>query len=245
MFDLFSDLWIAFLAGLAAPLVAVCVLPLYPAFLAYLSNQLSGSKKRSSIMLLGLIAALGVIVSMFIVGLIFTKLLQSSLTNAIGIISPIAFGILAIVSIFLLFDFDIGKIFPRITAPVSKKPIRSAFLFGLFFGAIVLPCNPAPLIVLFALSTTAGSFATSLLGFVAFGVGMSLPLLIFAAASSQWSVGMIGFLTKYKTAINRIAGAIMLVIALYYLTCVFTIFGEFSFLEPVCRNLTKIFPSGF
>jgi len=231
MVSIIINFWISFLAGLFAPLAAVCVLPLYPGFLAFLSTQVSDKESsnresKKTIMFLGLIVALGVILSMFFVGLIFTKFLQASLTNAIGIISPIAFAILAIVSLFLIFDFDFGKFFPKVNAPLKKNPVLSAFIFGLFFGAIVLPCNPASLIVLFALTTTTMSAITNLFNFIFFGIGMALPLLVFAAASSKWNKSIMGFLTKQKRKINLIAGLIMLVISLYYLIFVFKIFGQ-------------------
>ena len=221
------NFWISFLAGLFAPLAAVCVLPLYPAFLAYLSNQFTGESRESkkSFVLLGLTVAFGVILSLFIVGLIFTKFLQASLTNAIGIISPIAFTILAVVSLFLIFNFDFSRLFPQIKSPTLKNPIFTALVFGLFFGAIVLPCNPASLIVLFAISTSTIGFATNLLNFIFFGIGMALPLLLFSVVSAQWSQTVIGFLTRNKRRINLIAGLIMLGISLYYLIFVFKIFG--------------------
>ena len=225
MVNVLVNFWISFLAGLFAPIVAVCVIPLYPAFLAYLSNQVSGKESKKTIIFLGLIVASGVIFSMFLFGLIFTKILQVSLTNAIGIISPIAFGILAVVSLFLIFNFDFSRILPQIKSPTAKNPFLSSFIFGFFFGAIVLPCNPASLVVLFAISTSTLGFITNLFNFVFFGVGMSLPLLLFAVVSAQWSKTIIGFLTEHKRTINLIAGLIMLGISLYYLIFVFRILG--------------------
>lgn len=225
MVSAITNLWISFLAGLFAPLGAVCVLPLYPGFMAYLSNQLSGKESKKIIMLLGLVVMLGVILSMALVGLIFTQFLQASLTSAIQIISPIAFGILGIVSVLMIFNFDIGRFFPRINAPIRKNPFWSAFGFGAFFGAIVLPCNPASLIVLFAVSTSTMEFVTNFLNFIAFGVGMGLPLLVMSIISAQYSSRVIKWLAKYKMAINTMAGLIMLAISLYYLIFVFRILG--------------------
>ncbi|MBR9706334.1 cytochrome C biogenesis protein [Candidatus Pacearchaeota archaeon] len=225
MINIFTNFWISFLAGLFAPLAAVCVLPLYPGFLAYLSNQLTGNESRKSFIIIGLTVTVGVISSMFLFGLIFTSLLQESLTNAIGIISPIAFGILGIISLLLIFNFDIGKFFPKIHAPVTKNPLLSSFIFGFFFGAIVLPCNPASLVVLFALSTSTVDFLTNLLNFIFFGIGMAFPLLVFSIISASYSKAIINFLSKYKSWINRISGILMLIISLYYLIFVFRIFG--------------------
>jgi len=219
------NLWLSLLAGLFAPLGAVCVLPLYPGFLAYLSNQFSGKENKRTIIMFGVITALGVIISMLLFGLIFVLFLQASLTNAIAIISPIAFGILAIVSLFMIFNFNFGAIFPKIHAPVKKNPFISSFIFGFFFGAIVLPCNPASLIVLFALTTTTAEGIANFSNFGLFGIGMALPLLIFALISAQYSTQIISWLSKRARTINLIAGLIMLVISVYYLFFVFKIFG--------------------
>jgi cytochrome c-type biogenesis protein len=220
------NLWISFLAGLFAPLGAVCVLPLYPGFLSYLASKVSTeSTTRKTIVMLGVLVTSGVILSMFIVGLIFTKILESSLTNIIGIISPIAFGILALVSLLLIFDIDMGRFFPKKSAPVLENPYLSSIIFGLFFGLIVLPCNPASLVVLFAISTSTMSFITNLFNFLLFGIGMGLPLLLFSLISAAKSKKVIGFLTKKKRTINLISGIIMLLISLYYLIFVFRLFG--------------------
>ncbi len=224
MVSALANIGIAFLAGLFAPLGAVCVLPLYPGFLAYLANQSENNSKKT-IILFGLIIVLGIILSMFIVGLLFTALFQSSLTKAISIISPIAFGLLAIISIFLIFNVDLGRFFPKAHAPVLKNPHLSALLFGLFFGAIVLPCNPASLAVLFAVSTSITSFFTNLLNFLSFGIGMGLPLFVLALISATAGKKVISYLTTHRKPINIVAGIIMLTISLYYLFFVFKILG--------------------
>ncbi|HIJ11555.1 TPA: cytochrome C biogenesis protein [Candidatus Woesearchaeota archaeon] len=225
MVSILTNIWIAFLAGLFAPLGAVCVLPLYPGFLAYLANKVSpeeeGAKKR--VILFGIIVAAGVILSMFLVGLLFTGLFSASLTSVISIISPIAFGILAVISILLIFNVDFGSWLPKARAPVLKSPYWSSLIFGLFFGAIVLPCNPASLAILFAVSTSVSSFLTNLLNFIVFGIGMSIPLLVLAIISGAGGKKVISFLTTYKKHINIIAGVIMLGISVYYLFVVFRI----------------------
>ena len=69
-------LWEAFLLGLATPLGAICVLPIYPGFLVYLSSRITGERiSRKTIFLLGLVVTSGVILFMFLMGLIFTTIL--------------------------------------------------------------------------------------------------------------------------------------------------------------------------
>jgi cytochrome c-type biogenesis protein len=228
---IFLDIISSFVLGFLTPLTAVCVLPLYPAFLAFLSNRFSSSTESSetskkTYALFGLIIVLGVLVFMIFLGLLFTTILQESLTNVIGIVSPIAFAILGIISLFLIFNFDFLRFLPKVNIKTSSgKPLRSAFVFGFFFGAIVIPCNPGFIAAFFARALLIDSFVSSMVSFLSFGIGLGAPLLIFSLASAQWSSNIIGFLIGHKRIINLLAGLMMLGIAIYYLVFVFKIFG--------------------
>jgi len=221
--SLLVDLGSAFVLGVLTPLTAVCVLPLYPGFLTFLTNQLDEDASRMTYALLGLTVTLGVLGFMLLVGIIFTFILQISLTTVTGIVSPIAFGILAVIGALLLLDTDFSRVFPHQQAPRTGRPIPDAFLFGFFFGAIVLPCNPAFIAAFFARSLFATSPATNILEFSAFGLGIGAPLFAFSVVSAQWSTKVIGIMTEHKTEINRVTGAVLLAVSLYYLIFVFQI----------------------
>jgi cytochrome c-type biogenesis protein len=222
MLEFLTDITTAFTLGLLTPLTAVCVLPLYPAFLVYLSN-LSKKPAKHAIRNYGIIISLGVIAFMFLLGLIFTTVLQVSLTHAILVISPIAFTILAVISLFLIFDIDIGSYLPKPKTPVYRNPLVGAFLYGFFFGAIVIPCNPLFIAVLFTKTVAVMDFARNLISFLFFGIGLTTPLIAFSLIPTESSAKVISYITKHKKKINFSAGAIMLVIALYYLIFVFRV----------------------
>ena len=157
--ELLSDLGEAFVLGLLTPLGAVCVLPLYPGFLVYLSNQLGGEEAgRKTILIVGLIITSGVVLFMVSLGLVFTTILQVSLTNVIGIASPIAFGILMVISLLLIFNVDVGRFLPKAHVGIKRNPWVSALLYGFFFGAIVVPCNPLFIAALFTRTISTVSF---------------------------------------------------------------------------------------
>jgi len=165
-----------------------------------------------------------VVAFMFLLGLLFTTILQVSLTRVIGVISPIAFGILLVLSVLLLFDVDVGRFLPKAKVRTSKNAWMTAFLYGFFFGAIVIPCNPLFIAIFFTRSVSVLGFGANLLRFLAFGLGIAAPLLALAVISTAASGAVIRFLTRYKSIINRVAGAIMLGISVYYLVFVFRIF---------------------
>ncbi len=221
-----SDISTAFVLGLLTPLTAVCVLPLYPGFLAYLSNQLHGKDSdRKTIALFGVIVTSGVILFMLMLGLIFTTFLQASLTRVIGIVSPIAFGILIIISLLLIFDIDSSRFLPKTRIPVARNPLLMAFVYGFFFGAIVVPCNPLFIAALFARTISTIGFIGNVISFLSFGFGMAFPLLAFSLVSTAASTAVINYLIGYRRAINVSAGIIMLVISIYYIIFVFRVFG--------------------
>ncbi len=226
MVTLLADLSTSFILGLLTPITALCVLPLYPGFLAYLSNQVSGDEpKKKLLILFGLVITAGVILFMFLLGLVFTTFLEVSLTKVIGIVSPVAFIILIIISLLLIFDVDAGRFLPRAQVPVAKNPVFNAFIYGFFFGAIVVPCNPLFIAVLFTKTISSMNFIVNILNFLFFGIGIGFPLLVFSAISTTKSRTIISFLSKYKRKINFYSGLIMLVISLYYLIFIFRILG--------------------
>jgi cytochrome c-type biogenesis protein len=219
--DFSPETWLlSFFAGLYTPLGAVCVLPLYPGYLAFLAGR-AAHGKRVSTLLIGVAVTAGVIGAMLAFGLIFVSMLQVSTSLVIGYLGPVVYLILAIMSIGMILGVDIGRIFPAVHSPEVKTPLITAILFGAFFGLVALPCNPASIILLFALSTTTADFLANFINFVIFGVGMATPLLALSALSMDSNRRVVTFLTRYHLIINRAAGVIMLVIALYYLIFVF------------------------
>lgn len=77
--------------------------------------------------------------------------------------------------------------------------------------------------------------------FLAFGIGLSFPLFAFSLITANYSSKIISFLTRWKTLINRIAGVTILIISIYYLSCVFSVFGNGSIVGSICRPLDSIF----
>lgn len=213
----------SFLLGLATPLTAACVLPLYPGFISYLSNQMDGTESKRTYALFGGLVTAGVVGFMLTLGLLFTTLIGTSLTVVTQVVSPIAFGLLGVISLFLILDLDFQSFVPSVQSPKFEDPLKNAFSFGFFFGAIVLPCNPGYIAVFLARATLFTSPVSSMGNFLLFGFGMGFPLFAFTVASANKSKEIINFLTSHEKIINRGSGLLMLGISLYYLIFVFNV----------------------
>lgn len=206
-----------FVLGVLTPLTAVCVIPLYPAFIAFLASAGDGNRRRPAA-LLGLLVVLGVVSFMAGIGLLYSLVLGSAVNDAVRTFSPIAFWLLAVIGLVMFIDPGVFGRLPTTEPPQSQYPAVSAFSYGFFFGAIVIPCNPGLIAAFF--TTTPVLYDTQLqnmLGFLSFGFGMGAPLLGFALVSDSLGQRLTRWLTAHTTLVYRTTGTILLGVSAYYL----------------------------
>jgi cytochrome c-type biogenesis protein len=189
-----------------------CILPLYPGFLAYLSgNQAAGSKLRY---FLGGFVLLGVLTMMLILGGIIA-LLSVSIGEALSAIIPLADFLIIGLGILLLLDKNPFKRLPGIQAPGVSNPLVNAFLYGLLYGPIALPCSGPLVVGIFAFSLTAGEALGKLAVFFWFGIGFGLPLLALSLLSGALQRKITRLFAAHSRIINRIGGILLVGIGIY------------------------------
>jgi cytochrome c-type biogenesis protein len=206
-----------FWLGVGTPLTAVCVIPLYPAFIAFLASA-DGEGRRRSPVLLGLLVVAGVVAFMGAIGVVYSLVLGEAVNNAVETFSPVAFWILAGIGLTMLVRPTLFSGLPTVEPPQSEYPALSAFSYGFFFGAIIIPCNPGLIATFF--STTPILYDTqlgSLLGFLSFGLGLGTPLLGFAVLSESAGRTLTRLLAQHSDWVYRITGTIVLAVAVYYI----------------------------
>ncbi len=174
--------------------------------------------------MLGVLVVAGVISFMAVIGLVFAMLLETSITRVVETVSPIAFLILGAIGLGLVFAPGIFARIPSVEPPHTRSPRLSAFGYGFFFGAIVIPCNPGLIALFFARTPILfDSQLESFLGFLAFGLGIGAPLLAFAVLSEPFSQRITRTLARFSRPINRGVGVILLIVSGYYLIWVFRV----------------------
>lgn len=77
--------------------------------------------------------------------------------------------------------------------------------------------------VLLALSTSATDFVSNLGNFLAYGMGMAIPLIAISAVSLYKGNRLVQALTTHRRSINIATGVLMIGVAAYYLLVVFRI----------------------
>ena len=103
--------------------------------------------------------------------------LSISVGSALSVAIPLADLLIITLGILLLLDKNPFKALPQIQLPVLRSPFVNAFVYGLLYGPIALPCSGPLVVSIFAISLTVEEALSKLSIFLWFGLGFGLPLL--------------------------------------------------------------------
>jgi cytochrome c-type biogenesis protein len=203
-----------------------CVLPLYPGFLAYISGGQHELGSKWSRYLLGFFVLAGVLTMMLVLGGIIA-LLSISVGRALSVIIPLADLIIIVLGVMLLANINPFKSLPQVRVPILSHPFVNAFLYGLLYGPIALPCSGPLVVSIFAISLTVGEALSKLNVFFWFGMGFGLPLLILSflsGAAQRWITRQFAL---HARLINLLSGILLIGVGVYDLISNWTLIRIF------------------
>lgn len=191
-----------------------CILPLYPGFLAYLSGVQDAAGTRRGRYFLGFFVLAGVLVMMLGLGLLIA-LVSVPIGRALSVAIPLADVLIVGLGVLLLLNINPFKRLPQVRVPLLSNPYANAFVYGLLYGPIALPCSGPLVVGVFTLSLTAGEALGKLGTFLWFGVGFGLPLLalsFLSGASQRWITRQFA---QRARLLNLIAGLLLVGVGVY------------------------------
>jgi len=233
---------VAVLAGLAS-FVAPCILPMIPAFLAYISgttlselNQKNGSNtvtiNRTNIVLNSVFFVIGFSVVFSTLGVIINSVLSTSAgelvegLNQVGGIIIIGFGV------FLLLSTKINKLniekkfFPK----SSKSSYPMSFVFGLAFAVGWTPCVGPILGTILTLAATTPSVAFNLL--LLYSLGLGIPFILIGVFYSR-ATRVIRSMSKHLKYYNVILGGFIIFLGILVFTNQLAYIANFPLLNEL------------
>ena len=219
----------AFFAGIGAT-VTPCVLPLYPAFLAYLTSTRSVpiATDGASVMApprglppasAALLVWAGVVVGMVAIGAAIAAL-AAPLGDFNRVVLPIADLLLIGLGVLLLVGVNP---FARLPQPGAHAlgghgPTAGAFLYGLLFAPIAVPCSGPFLVGIFAFSLTIADALGRLAFFVSFGIGFGLPLFVLGSLGQVRGASIARAIARHERPIQLLLGVALLAIGIWDLS---------------------------
>lgn len=203
----------SFTLGLLASF-SPCVLPLYPGFLAYLSGGQEALRNSRGRYFLGLFVLIGVLSMMLFLGAAIAAL-SISIGRALSLLIPVADLLILSLGILLLLNINPFKKLPQIQVPLLSNPYINAFMYGLLYGPIALPCSGPLVVGIFAYSLTAEEYLSKLSVFLWFGLGFGMILFLLSFLSGSNQRWITRTFTSHARLINTIAGLLLVGVALY------------------------------
>ena len=183
---------IAFSAGLGS-FIAPCILPMIPAFLAYISGTTLNEIKQKenfqinkiSIVANTIFFVLGFSIVFSTLGVLINSILSSSFTQILGNLNSIAGIIVIIFGIFLLLSQKINFLNKEKKFQIKnfKSSYPMSFVFGLAFAIGWTPCVGPILGTILTLAATVPSVSFSLL--LAYSAGLGIPFILMGVFFSK------------------------------------------------------------
>ena len=203
---------IAFLAGLAS-FVSPCVLPLVPAYLAYLGARRAGA---GSVAVAGAAFVAGLSLIFILFYYVFSLALQP-----VKAIVPIVAGVFVIVMAlhvagliripFLDTEYRVMK-----TAP-DTGGAAGGFLLGMGFASGWTPCIGVTLGAVLSSAVTAGTTPQGLSLMLAYCLGLGVPFLVLAFGLDN-ARPVVGWVNAHRRAIDVASAAVLVVMGVLLLT---------------------------
>ena len=233
---------VAVLAGLGS-FVAPCILPMIPAFLAYISgstlselNQKGGSQtifiNRTKIILNTVFFVLGFSVVFSTLGVIINSTLTSSSGDLIEGFSQVGGMIIIGFGAFLLLSSKINKlnIEKKFIPKRSKASYPLSFVFGLAFAAGWTPCVGPILGTILTLAATTPSVAFNLL--LAYSLGLGIPFVLMGIFFSRASK-IINAMSKHLKYYNLVLGGFIIILGVLVFTNQLAYIANFPLLNEL------------
>lgn len=232
---------VAAVAGLGS-FLAPCILPVIPAFLAYISGTTitdlqknSGSTllvNRLNVIMNTIFFVLGFSVVFSIFGVVINSVLSTtalgltSSFNQVGGIIIIGFGAFVLLSTRIRkLNFE-KKFFPQ----SGKASYPLSFVFGLAFATSWTPCIGPILGSILTLAATTPSHAFTLL--LAYSLGLGIPFIVMGVFFSRMT-RVIRAMSKHLKYFSVIMGAFIIVLGVLVLTNQLATIASFPILNDL------------
>lgn len=210
MFD--APLALAFTAGLVAT-VNPCGFAMLPAYLSYfmgLEDDATVSRPAAvgRALTIGAAVSAGLLLVFVVVGVVITLGFRS----VIGVIPWAALFVgagIGVLGVAMLAGFKPTARLPVPQQAASGRGYGSVFLFGSSYAVASLSCTLPVFLIVVTRAATATSFASGLVAFLAYGLGMSLLLVVITVALGLGKRSLLTRLRRSGRYLDRVAGAVL------------------------------------
>jgi cytochrome c-type biogenesis protein len=234
-------IFVALFAGLAS-FIAPCILPMIPAFLAYISGTTLTeikNEQESNIQInkINIIAntiffVLGFSIVFSTLGVLINSVLLENVNQFTDSLNIVAGSIIIIFGIFLILSTKINSLNKEKKFHIKnfKSSYPMSFVFGLAFAIGWTPCVGPILGTILTLAATTPSISFSLL--LAYSTGLGIPFILMGIFYSK-STKIISSMTKHLKYYNIVLGGFIILLGILIFTNQLAYIANFPLLNEI------------
>ena len=234
-------IFVALFAGLAS-FIAPCILPMIPAFLAYISGTTLSeikNEEKSNVQInkINIIAntiffVLGFSIVFSTLGVLINSVLLENVNQFTDSLNIVAGSIIIIFGIFLILSTKINSLNKEKKFHIKnfKSSYPMSFVFGLAFAVGWTPCVGPILGTILTLAATTPSISFSLL--LAYSVGLGIPFILMGVFFSK-STKIISSMTKHLKYYNIVLGGLIILLGILIFTNQLAYIANFPLLNEI------------
>ena len=232
---------VALLAGLAS-FIAPCILPMIPAFLAYISGttlaEIKNEQKSNiqinkiNIVMNTIFFVLGFSIVFSTLGVLINSALLENVNQFTDSLNVVAGIIIIIFGIFLILSTKINSLNKEKKFHIKnfKSSYPMSFVFGLAFAIGWTPCVGPILGTILTLAATTPSISFSLL--LAYSTGLGIPFILMGIFYSK-STKIISSMTKHLKYYNIVLGGFIILLGILIFTNQLAYIANFPLLNEI------------
>jgi cytochrome c-type biogenesis protein len=232
---------VALLAGLSS-FIAPCILPMIPAFLAYISGttlaEIKNEQKSNvqinkiNIIMNTIFFVLGFSIVFSTLGVLINSALLENVNQFTESLNIIAGIIIIIFGMFLILSTKINSLNKEKKFHIKnfKSSYPMSFVFGLAFAIGWTPCVGPILGTILTLAATTPSISFSLL--LAYSTGLGIPFILMGAFYSK-STKIISSMTKHLKYYNIVLGGFIILLGILIFTNQLAYIANFPLLNEI------------
>jgi cytochrome c-type biogenesis protein len=234
-------IFVALFAGLAS-FIAPCILPMIPAFLAYISGTTLSeikNEEKSNVQInkINIIAntiffVLGFSIVFSTLGVLINSVLLENVNQFTDSLNIVAGSIIIIFGIFLILSTKINSLNKEKKFHIKnfKSSYPMSFVFGLAFAIGWTPCVGPILGTILTLAATTPSISFSLL--LAYSTGLGIPFILMGIFYSK-STKIISSMTKHLKYYNIVLGGFIILLGILIFTNQLAYIANFPLLNEI------------
>jgi len=232
---------IAFSAGLGS-FIAPCILPMIPAFLAYISGttltEIKNDQKSNfqinkiNIVINTIFFVLGFSIVFSTLGVLINSILSENINQFTDSLNVVAGIIIIIFGIFSILSGKINSLNKEKKFHIKnfKSSYPMSFVFGLAFAIGWTPCVGPILGTILTLAATTPSISFSLL--LAYSIGLGIPFILIGVFFSK-STKIISSMTKHLKYYNIVLGGFIILLGILIFTNQLAYIANFPLLNEI------------